>query len=419
MSLERQREQTSAMKVAMSTPTRTLRVLHSVGHLSRGGIENWLYDVVCRLDGTQYEHHVMVWTREQEAFTAEFRAAGVTVHALPNHTNLVGFARKFRRLLKTAGPFDILHTHGTQFHGFVMVLAKIFGIAARIGHSHTDIQPVVRSAGYGYRAYAWLGHALIRSLAIAGLAVSGKAAISMFGEAWRSDPRWRLLFCGIDLRPFGVEPDPALRQALGIPTGSRVIGHVGRFETQKNHHFLIELIAVVCRLDPATHFLLIGDGSLHASCVAEVEQRGLAQNVHFIRDCRTVPRHMVSAMDAFVLPSLYEGLGLVAVEAQAAGLACVLSDRVPLEAAVVTDRVHHLPLDLGAEGWARALLALPSRLDSRDPSSAAVIAAAGFDIEDSVRNLAVIYDRAVRAAPSTRNGPAVMSPGSRQDALHS
>ena len=400
------------MSTAGPTPRRFLRILHSVGHLSRGGIENWLYYVVRRLDRTRYEHHVMVWTREQEAFTADFQAAGVTVHALPNYTNPIVFAWEFRRLLRTAGPFDILHTHGTQFHGLVMLMATISGVVNRIAHSHTDIQPVLHSAGYGYRAYAWLGHALIRSLATNGFAVSEKAAVSMFGRAWQSDRRWQVLFCGVDLGPFAAEPDPSLRQALGIPIESRVIGHVGRFETQKNHLFLIEIIAAACRMDSMIRFLLIGDGSLHASCVAEIGRRGLAPNVIFISDCRTVPRHMVSAMDAFVLPSLYEGLALVAVEAQAAGLACVLSDRVSLEATILVDRVHYLPLDLDAEGWAHTLLSLPPRLDNRDPACGGAVAGAGFDIEDSVRHLAAAYDR---AAPSTRGKATVSSPGLRQE----
>ena len=404
------------MGAATPIPARPLRILHSVGHLSRGGIENWLYYVVRRLDGPLYKHHVMVWTLEQEAFTADFRAAGVTVHALPNRINPIVFACKFRRLLRNAGPFDIVHTHGTQFHGFIMLMASISGIGNRIAHSHTDIQPVLHSAGRGYRAYAWLGHALIRLLATKGFAVSEKAAVSMFGQAWRNDRRWQVLFCGVDLSPFRAEPDRTLRQVLGISNESRVIGHVGRFEKQKNHLFLIEIIAAACRLDPMIRFLLIGDGSLHASCVAEIGRLGLALSVIFIRDCRTVPRHMVSAMDAFVLPSLYEGLALVAVEAQAAGLACVLSDRVSLEAAIITDRVHYLPLDLDAEGWARKLLSLPPRLDNCNPSCGDAIASAGFDIEDSVRHLAAAYDRTVS---STCKKVTVISPGSRQEAPRS
>lgn len=383
-------------------PGRRLRILHSVGHLARGGIETWLYQAIRRLDPARYEHHVMVWTREQEAFTSEFLAAGAKVHALPNHTNPLRFALQFRRLLDQAGPFDILHTHGTQFHGFVMLLAAMSGIRTRIAHSHTDIQPALRQAGRGYRAYAAVGHIAIRSRATIGLAVSELAAISMFGPDWHRDPRWRLLYCGIDLAAFRIEPDPDLRARLGIPPDCRVIGHVGRFEPQKNHHFLIEIISAVCVADDVLHFLLIGDGSLHDVTVAELERRGLGARVTVLRDCRTVPLHMVSAMDGFVLPSLYEGLGLVAIEAQAAGLACLLSDKVPWEAAAVPGRALRLPLDAAAEAWAAALLSLPVRLDSRAPASTDVIAAAGFDIDHSIGCLGRAYEQALSVSGSRR-----------------
>ncbi len=387
---------------AEPAPARRLRILHSVGHLSRGGIETWLYQVVRRLDPVRHEHHVMVWTREQEAFTAEYLAAGARVHALPNHTNPVRFARRFRRLLDSEGPFDILHTHGTQFHGFVMLLATMSGIRARIAHSHTDIQPVLREAGRGYRAYAALGHIAIRSLATAGFAVSELAAVSMFGPEWRRDARWRLLYCGVDLASFAVAPDPELRSRLGIPPGRRVIGHVGRFEAQKNHGFLIEVMSAACAADHSVHFLLIGDGSLHDGSVLEVVGRGLSSRVTFIRDCRTVALHMVSAMDGFMLPSLYEGLGLVAVEAQAAGLACLLSDRVPWEAAAVPGRTPRLPLEAGAEAWASALLSLPTRLANHAPAVTDRIAAAGFDIAQSVASLDHTYERAARGSGPRR-----------------
>ena len=373
-----------------------LRVLHSVGHLSRGGIESWLHEVVQRLDPERYEHHVLVWTAEQEAFTDDFIQAGATIHAVPGHMNPFGFARRFRRIRDLAGPFDILHTHGTQFHGFVMLLARLAGIKVRIAHSHTDIRPVLREAGRGYRAYAAIGHFAIRALATGGLAVSESAAVSMFGPGWRADPRWRIHYCGVDLRPFAVAPDTDLRATLGIAPGRRVFGHVGRFEPQKNHGFLIEIIAAACALDEAAHFLLIGDGSLRGACVAEIERRGLASHVTLVRDCRTVPLHMVSAMDGFVLPSLYEGLGLVAVEAQAAGLACLLSDRVPWEAAIARGRTQRLSLEASASAWAEALLSLPSRLDSRQAAIGQALADAGFDIVHSATGLARLYEDAVQ-----------------------
>ena len=367
------------------------RVLHSVGHLARGGVETWLYEIVRRLGPDRFEHHALVWTDEPEAFTAEFRDAGVWVHAMPDYKNPVSFARNFRRLLRSQGPFDILHTHGTHFHGFVMLLAKSHGIAVRLAHSHTDIRPVLAHAGRGYRAYAAAGHRAIRMLATGGFGVSEAAAASMFGPFWRSDPRWDILHCGIDLAPFAEAPDPSLRQALGIPAGRFVVGHVGRFEPQKNHGFILDIAAELARRGQDAHFLLIGDGSMRAAFEAMLERQGLASRFTILPDCRTVPRHMTSAMDRFILPSLYEGLPLVAVEAQAAGLPCLIATGVSGEAALDRVLTRRLALDAGAPAWTEALLELPERTFTLDTDLRARFARSSFNIERSASRLARSY----------------------------
>jgi glycosyltransferase involved in cell wall biosynthesis len=379
-------------------PCPRLRILHSVGHLSRGGIETWLYEVVRRLGPPRYEHHVMVWTRAEEAFTAEFRAAGAIVHALPGHTNPVRFARAFHRVMRSAGPFDVLHTHGTQFHGYVMGLARMHGIPVRIAHSHTDIRPVLRGSGPLYRAYAAAGHRAIRALATAGRGVSELAAISMFGPRWRSDPRWQLLYCGIDLERFARPPEPELREALGIPPGRFVLGHVGRFEPQKNHAFLLDLAAELLRQEMNVHLLMIGDGNLRAPIEAQVQPHGLASRVTFLRDCRDVPRMMANAMDAFILPSLYEGLPLALVEAQAAGLPCLVADAVSAEAVVNPAMVCRLPLAAGVAAWTDALTNLPSRIDPRHPALRALFERSGFSIAHSAERLGALYEASVGEA---------------------
>ncbi len=377
-----------------------LRILHSVGHLSRGGIETWLHEIVCRLDQPRFEHHVMVWTRAEEAFTAEFRAAGAVVHALPGHTHPVRFARNFRRLVAAAGPFDVLHTHGTQFHGYVMGLAKAFGIQVRIAHSHTDVRPVIGAAGRGYRAYAAAGHGAIRALATAGRGVSEAAAVSMFGSHWHADPRWRLLHCGIDLRPFAHLPPPDLRAALGIPNGRFVLGHVGRFEVQKNHAFLLDVATVLVRRGLDLQLMLVGDGSLRESFVRDLESSGLVDRVTLLRDCREVARVMTGAMDAFILPSLYEGLPLALVEAQAAGLPCLVSDAVSAEAIVHAPMLRHLPLAAGPVAWAEAIATLPTRINARDPELRAAFEGSSFDVAYSARQLGGLYESSVGAGRS-------------------
>lgn len=375
------------------TPGRAkIRILHSVGHLSRGGIEMWLYGVVCRLRFPQFEHHVMVWTVAEEAFTEEFRAAGVHVHALPSHTNPLRFAMAFRKLIASSGPFDVLHTHGTQFHGFVLALGKLAGIPVRIAHSHTDIVPVLRQSSLLYRAYAAIGHGLIRICATAGRGVSEVASVSMFGPRWRDDPRWGLLFCGVDLNSFHrpVSSD-VLRASLCIPKDRFVIGHVGRFETQKNHAFLPDILGALLEEGVNAHLLLVGNGSLREAFEDEIARRGLSKYVTIEADSRDVPSLMIGGMDVFVCPSLYEGLPLVLIEAVAAGLPCLISSNIAQEAIICPDLVFRLGLEMGSRAWASAIIALPGRLPVQDRGLLEALHASPFNIDSSARSLAQLY----------------------------
>ncbi|MGI4794767.1 MAG: glycosyltransferase [Janthinobacterium lividum] len=376
---------------ASPSERRPRRILHSVGHLSRGGIETWLYDVIRRLGAPAYEHHVLVWTREEEAFTAEFRDAGAHVHAIPSYMNPISFVSRFRDILQTHGPFDVLHTHGTHFHGFVLGLGRAARIRARLAHSHTDIRPVLDQSGPLYRAYAGAGHVAIRSFATAGRGVSEVAARSMFGPSWRGDRRFGLLHCGIDLDRFAKTPVASIRGGLGIPNGRLVLGHVGRFETQKNHRFLLDVLKALLELEVDGHLLLIGDGSLRPEFEQHAQRLGLSARVTILRDCREVPDVMASAMDAFVLPSLYEGLPLVLVEAQAAGLPCLVSEAAAIEATVVPALVRRLGLEAGAEAWATAIRTLPEHLDPDDADLRALLLASDFNIERSVSHLDQLY----------------------------
>lgn len=146
-----------------------------------------------------------------------------------------------------------------------------------------------------------------------------------------------------------------IRMALGIPRGNFVVGHVGSFKKQKNHAFLIEIFYRLQKREPNATLLLVGDGALRKQIEKLVKSKGLAQNVLFLGN-RADVANLMRAMDVFVLPSFYEGLGIVAVEAQIAGLRCVVSDAVP-PSVVVSDYVNQLSLDDTADDWADKILA--------------------------------------------------------------
>lgn len=382
-----------------------VRVLHSVGHLLRGGIEMWLYQTLTTQHSPQFEHHVLVRTADEEAFTAAFRASGIPVLVCPHFGNPVRYALDLRRLVSEHGPYDILHVHGSSFSGLLtLALAKQIGIPATIVHSHNDVLPHIINHGYFYRAYVAGVLKAYRALADHGFAASVLAAKSMFGAGWELDRRWQLLYYGVDLKPFAVPKDPALRGQLGIPHEAFVIGHVGRFHEQKNHDFIINVITELMAREPHVHCLLIGDGPLRGEITAAINRRNLQDHFTFVLDTLAVPAYMISVMDCFLFPSRYEGLGLVVVEAQAAGLACVISDRVPSEAIVNPALVRVLPLEKSAAEWADVALNSKKPWNTSAGDALKRVENSRFDLDRCVSILQRRYCEIVTATETTRLG---------------
>jgi glycosyltransferase involved in cell wall biosynthesis len=222
----------------------------------------------------------------------------------------------------------------------------------------------------------------------------------MFGSAWQHDHRWSLLYCGVDFEPFAEPPDPNLRKLVGIPEGAFVVGHVGRFHEQKNHQFLVKIAQEAVKASPDVHFLFIGDGDLRMEIVSQVRSLGLESRVTFVPDTLCVPQFMLSVMDCFVFPSRYEGLGLVAVEAQAAGLPCVLSDRIPTEVVVDPKLVTTLGLQDSPQRWAAALL--HARASRIHPSANHLqqFYASQFNLDRCAQSLADAYELLVAGRQS-------------------
>jgi len=373
-----------------------IKILHIMGHLLRGGIEIWLYQMIQRLDPMHFSHHVLVRTAEEEPFTDSFRQAGARVIPCLHYKNPLRFAWNFVRVLRQNGPYDVVHVHGTSLSGLLcLLLARATGVEAVIVHSHNDLRPLMRVSSLQYRLYCRIVGFFYKTVPDLGFACSERAAISMFGERWRRDFRFRLLYYGIDFAPFAANPDLGLRQRLGIPEDAFVVGHVGRFHEQKNHAFLLDVASAVVRHAPNLHFLLIGDGPLRQCVLRDIEQRGLKPFFTLVSDTTSVASYMTGVMNCFILPSLYEGLGLVAVEAQAAGLPCLLSDRVPGEAIVDASLIEVMPLEQSADAWAGAVLRMrESGPRPRVAGHLELFRASRFNAEACAGDLAAVYKRA-------------------------
>lgn len=369
------------------------RILHVVGSMNRGGVETWLMHIFRQTDFASFRHDIMVHTDRAGAYDDEIRSMDIKIIPCPYHSRPWIYAPEFKRLLRLHGPYDIVHSHVHHYSGFTLRLAQQAGVPGRIAHSHNDTSSRQAEAGLLRRLYLRLMKKWIRSYATAGLACSKLAASALYGSSWENDERWRVVNYGMDLTPFGTKFDAAgLKTELGIPPEAFVIGHVGRFVDQKNHAFLVEIASEIAKKQQDFYLLLVGDGPLRQATEQLVARTGLADRTIFAGVRDDVPRLMLGCMDLFLFPSRFEGLGLVLVEAQAAGLPCVCSDIIPEEAEVVHSLVTRLSLSEPAGLWAKAVLNARQSVNMVTKEQAlAMVEHSAFNISIAVKELEKVY----------------------------
>ncbi|MBD6618269.1 glycosyltransferase family 1 protein [Komarekiella sp. 'clone 1'] len=372
----------------------SIRILQVVGGMNRAGTETWLMHILRHIDRDRFQIDFLVHTTKPCAYDQEIRTLGGQIIPCLKPSQPLLYARNFRRILDEYGPYDIIHSHVHHFSGYILRLARQAGVPVRIAHSHFDSSSLAAKARWHKRLYLALMERWIAFHATAGLACSYKAAEALFGVPWKTDPRWQILYCGVDLKPFQTFIDPVtVRAEFGIPKDAFVIGHVGRFEQAKNHQFLLDIAVEVIKREPRMYLLLVGDGSLRPDIEQKAMQMGLAGRVIFTGVRPDVARIMLGAMDAFLFPSLHEGLGLVLIEAQAAGLPCIFSDVVPQEADAIAPLVQRISLLQPASIWAEAVIATTkqNKLMITQPEALAIIQKSKFDIRKSTNQLQFHY----------------------------
>jgi glycosyltransferase involved in cell wall biosynthesis len=368
---------------------RRLRILHALGTMDPGGVETWLLNVLKYIDRDRLEFHFCTFGEKPGLFAGEVERLGGRMVPCPRGLNPWSFSRRFRGILRE-GKYDAVHSHVTFFSGAVLRWAKAEGIPMRIAHSHAsqDDKPNTHARRYYRRMMkSWIG-----DYATHGLAVSESAASLLFGENWQEDSRFRKFYYGLDLRAFQEPFDRhEVRKEIGLPIDGPVVGHVANFLPVKNHSFTLGMAAEILKTRPEVHFLFVGDGPLRPRIQSEASARGLSSQTHFVGTRTDVPRLMLAAMDVVVFPSLHEGFGLCLLEAQAAGLHCLVSDTVPVEVARIPESIEFLSLLTGETQWARQVVEM---LDARQPGLTPGIndvTRQQFSMEQSVRELTNIY----------------------------
>lgn len=356
------------------------RVALVMGKCATGGIKSYILGVLGRLPPGAFDVEVIAYEGFEAVDAEPFRELGASVASVAPASRPLAFASSLAAELRRGG-FDVCHGLLNTLNPLAMVAARMAGVPVRIAEN--------LSTGHPGEAKSAV-KALLKP--IAALGATDLAANSRLAAEWlygRRSGEAEIVMNPVDLDYY--RPDPAerarVRSGLGLGDGFTV-GWIGRYAPQKNPVFLPDVLAALLEREPGARMLAVGYGPLETRVRERAEALGVSSRLLMLPATEDI-RPLYRAMDVFVLPSLYEGLPVVAVEAQACGLPCVLSSEVTREAAA-GEGVPFVGLRDGAAAWADALLALRglAPLDNR-----AALEAAGFSAEGSARRLADLWGR--------------------------
>lgn len=363
----------------MSEPIRVL-VLDTV--MDRGGAETMIMNYYRQIDRSKIQFDFLVNRPYEAAYEKEIQELGGKIFRMcPLYPQYFGrYKKEVREFLKAHPEYQIIHSNLEERSYFALKEAKKLNIPVRISHSHNaprgfDLKSIIR---YYFRAN-------LKPQVTHMFTCGEEAGIWLYGK--KQQDHVIMMNNAIDAKLYQYHPavEEEMRKELGLE-GKFVIGHVGRFFPQKNHTFLIDIFAKVYQQNKNAVLLLVGGGELETEMKAKVEELNLTEAVKFL-GVRSDIHRLMQAFDVFILPSLFEGFPVTMVEAQAAGLPCIISDQVPPQCAI-TENVEIISLQQSPQQWAERLLTYQN---TQKQNTYETIVKQNFDIKANAKWLQQFY----------------------------
>jgi len=348
------------------------RILCVVTNMNTGGAETFLMKIYRQLDRSRYQMDFCICNQQQNVYEDEIRRLGGQIYHLPPKTKQpFSFLRQFWKVLRTQRYRYVLRLGSTIFEMPDLYVAWLAGAKVKIFRSCNA------SATYPsvlLRAHKALRRLVMRAADIQ-IAPSDLAAQFTFGSA----KGVCLLPNGLDTRRFTFSDENRcqIRQELAVKD-RLVVGHIGRFNVQKNHRFLLEIFAEIKKRRPEAVLWLVGKGELEKQVKEYAAALGILSSVQFLGVRLDIPA-LLCAMDVFVFPSLFEGMPNTVIEAQTSGLPCLISDTITRQARQ-TDRVHFASLSRTPAQWAEEALSLADTQAAGRTQAAEQMRVAGYDV---------------------------------------
>ena len=363
-----------------------IRVAQVIGMAIDGGVEACIMNYYRAIDKSKVQFDFFVESTSSIIVREQIEKLGGVVILIPSYKNPFRYMRVLKKLFMD-GKYDVVHSNMNVLSVFTLRAAKKAGIKGRIAHSHSTTNKKERlknTLKNVLRPFSKL-------YATDYFACSEKAGRWLFGDRAFDRGKVTIVNNAIDLDKFVYRSEirSEMRRDLGLDDHF-VVGHVGRFMTQKNQRFLLEIFYEFQKRNPESKLLLLGDGPLRAALVQRTKELGIDSKVIFA-GVQKQPERFYQAMDCFLLPSLYEGLPVVGIEAQINGLDCFFSDTITREVQV-NENVEFLSLDLTAKDWAERISSAQKGGDRRCPKN---FVGSKYDIVSEAEKLLQSYERIV------------------------
>lgn len=333
-----------------------IRVLHNIASLHFGGAQAFVMNVYDNIDREKVQFDFIVTPEERKDLYDQVEQMGGRIFVGPKYTgkNHFAYCKWWDDFFTKHPKYHVIHGHVRSTAAIYLKIAKKHGLVT-IAHSHST------SNGSGFSAGVKdIMQRPIRHQADYLFACSDKAGKWLFGEKALTQPNYRMIPNGVDLQRFAFndEKRSQMRNELGIAEETFVLGHIGRISAPKNHKFLVELFAEYHKENPNSKLLLVGDGELYETVQQQCAQLEINGAVIMVGS-KTNTEDYYQAMDVFVFPSLWEGLPVSVVEAQANGLPCLISDVITHDVDL-TDQVQYLSLN-EKKIWIEAITAVQKK----------------------------------------------------------
>ena len=363
-----------------------IRVLHVLQRMGAGGTQAFLMNLYRNIDRSKVQFDFLVEYSEKQFYDDEIEALGGHIYraTFREDKNLPKFLKYLRAFFADHREYAIVHCHAYTVGYFVLKEAERAGVTVRIAHSHSNNMSGVT------KPLKFVMRSLFPLHANEFMACSEEAGRFLFGSR-----NFTVVKNAIDVDKYTFDGDvrAEVRGELG-QGGSLVIGNVGRLHHQKNQSFLMDVFNEVASITPDVRLLLVGNGPLREELLDKASELGISNKMTLLSDRRDMDR-LYQAMDVFVLPSLYEGLGIVAIEAQSSGLPTICSDGVA-EDANVSPLFGRMSLQDSPKSWAEAIVKASSVRDCA--SGAAGAKSHGFDIKENALKMQDWYLREAESA---------------------